>query len=108
MKANRRGHRTRNAKRRDRAQATNRSGDPRVAHVAAPTPRAPGRPHSYPVGATGTIGRPVRRMENAIAAGEQIERDLSRAETPAERERLQRALLMQIHKVERLNYVLSR
>lgn len=82
--------RTRNAKRRDRAQPTNRAGTPR---------------HGQPVG---RFGRPHRRMAEAIAVGERLERDVGRAETPQETERAQRALIKQIAKVERLNHVLTR
>lgn len=100
--------RVRNARRRDRAQRTNRSGDPRVEHVAAPTPRVPRRPRSYPVGPVGRFARAARRMDNYVAHGEWLERELSRAKTPADRERIQRALLAQIRKVERYAYVVSR
>ena len=91
--------RRRNAKRRDRAQPTNRTGDVRVE-------RHPQGGH--PVGPVGAIGRPHRRMENAIAHGEFLEREVQRADTPRERERAAAALFVQIGKVERLTYVLSR
>lgn len=82
--------RTRNAKRRDRAQPTNQAGTPR---------------HGAPVG---RFGRPHRRMENAVEHGMFLEREVARAETPAEQQRAQLVLLRQIAKVERLNYVLTR
>jgi hypothetical protein len=91
--------RTRNAKRRDRAQLTNRAGTPVVG-------RHPDG--GYPTGPSGRFGRPYRRMANAVAHGEFLEREVARAETPAEVARAQAALLGQIAKVERLHYVLTR
>jgi hypothetical protein len=85
--------RTRNTKRRDRAGTT-------IKTIHAGTPRA-GEP-------VGRFGRPTRRMANAVAHGEYLEREVERAETPADAERARFALLGQIAKVERLYYVLTR
>jgi hypothetical protein len=92
-KNQRKPRRVRNAKRRDRAGTT-------IKTLSAGTPRA-GAP-------VGRFGRPVRRMENAVAHGEYLEREIARADNPGDQQAAQLALLRQIAKVERLNYVLNR
>jgi hypothetical protein len=89
--------RKRNARRRDRAQATNRAGNPRVTLI-----------DGHPVGAVGRFARAVRRMDNYIDHGLFLEREVERAETPAERERATAAVARQLAKVERYQRVLER
>lgn len=112
--------RIRNERRRDRAQVTNAGGDPRVEHIPGPTKKrivwqdTLGRtievpvPTSFPVGPVGRFSRAVRRMNNAVERGEFLEREVKRAKDPIERERASRALLEQVARVERLQYVLTR
>lgn len=56
----------------------------------------------------GRFFRPLRRLANYVAHGEYLERSLARADTPGERESIQRALLAQITKVERTARRLSK
>ena len=88
--------RKRNARRRDRAQPTNRAGNPRVMI------------DGYPVGPVGRFARAVRRMDNYIDHGLFLEREVERAETPAARERAIAAVARQLAKVERYQRILER
>ena len=85
--------RPRNAKRRDRAQNT-------IKTVTSGAPRG-GEP-------VGRFFRPLRRLRNYVAHGEYLERRVAAADSPAEREDAQRALALQIVKVERTARRLAR